>query len=56
MKSRNGIPNWASHPRESIVQPKWALNGNRKAEALVADRLTLIIVLTGEYRGSGPRL
>jgi hypothetical protein len=41
-----------------IVQPKSVLNVNGKAEALVADRSTLfiIIVLTSPHWGSGPRL
>jgi hypothetical protein len=36
------------------VQLKSALNEFIKAEALVADRLTLIIVLTVPHRGAAP--
>ena len=55
MKGRNGIPNGI--PSEGfIVQAKYSLNGNDKADALGADRFTLIIVLTTPQRGSGPSL
>jgi len=52
-KGRNGIP--TGFPIEgSIVQPKLALIENVKAEALGADRFTLIIVLTSPSRGADP--
>jgi len=40
------------------VQPKDALNVNKQAEAMLADRATLfiILVLTGSHTGSGPSL
>jgi hypothetical protein len=44
-----------SRSKGSIVQPKNALNVNLKAEASVAVRSTLfIIVLTGSHWGAAP--